>query len=187
MNKLAPLLVLFAAIHSANADPEMDRLKASYDAAVERSVAPLRATYEKELLKLMEKHTKAGDLTAALKVKDEIEKLTGKPVLIPTAAPSGTGAVARAKVLEPYFVGKTWRTPTGTSFTFREDGTGDRQFGNDKSAFKWKQRGRDTVEAIGPGTSGGADRSWFFRFESLEEAFYGNDRDTTNAKLTLQK
>lgn len=187
MNKLVSLVVLLTAIHMAHADPEMARLKASYEAAVERSVAPLRATYEKELLKLMEKHTKAGDLTSALEVKEEIEKLTGKPVLTATAAPSGTGAVARPKVLEPYFVGKTWRTPTGTNFTFREDGTGERQFGNDKSAFKWKQRGRDMVEAIGPGTSGGPDRSWFFRFESLEKAFYGSEKDTTDAKLTLQK
>lgn len=187
MNKLVSFFILLTAIPMAHADPEMDRLKASYDAAVERSVAPLRATYEKELLKLMEKHTKAGDLTAALKVKDEIEKLTGKPVLTPSSATSGTGATARQKALEPYFVGKTWRTPTGTDFTFHEGGTGDRQFGNDKTTFKWRQRTHDMVEAVGPGTSGSPDRSWFFRFETLDKAFYGNDKDTANAKLTLQK
>ncbi|MFN9941340.1 MAG: hypothetical protein ACK56I_17860, partial [bacterium] len=63
--------VFIATAQFAFADPEMDRLKTAYEAAVERSVAPIRSTYEKELLKLMEKHAKAGNLNAALEVKTE--------------------------------------------------------------------------------------------------------------------
>ena len=186
MKKLISLFSFLLGAHSVFADAEMDRLKTSYEAAVERSVIPIRNTYEKELLKLMEKHTKAGNLTAALEVKAEIEKVTGKPVLDPSAPKPTTTAITKPKILEQYFIGKTWRSPTGTSFTFNENGTGDRQFGNDKTTFKWKQRGKDTVEAVGPGTQGGSERSWFFRFVSLEEAYYGNNKDTTDAKLTLK-
>lgn len=177
---------LIATAQLTFADPEMDRLKTAYEAAVERSVAPIRSTYEKELLKLMEKHTKAGNLNAALEVKTEIERLTGKPVADASTPKSSTTVVSKPRILEQYFVGKTWRSPTGTSFTFNEDGTGHRAFGNDKTDFKWKQRGKDTVEAVGPGTAGGSERSWFFRFVSLEEAYYGNNKDTTDAKLTLK-
>ena len=43
--------------------------------------------------------------------------------------------------------GQTWRTPSGTNYTFNEDGKGFRQFGNDKSDFKWKQKGKDNTKA----------------------------------------
>ena len=111
MKKLISLFSFLLGAHSVFADAEMDRLKTSYEAAVERSVIPIRNTYEKELLKLMEKHTKAGNLTAALEVKAEIEKVTGKPVLDPSAPKPTTTAITKPKILEQYFIGKTWRSP----------------------------------------------------------------------------
>ena len=183
---LSSLLLFVFCVNMAFADAELDRLKTSYEAAVERSVAPLRTTYEKELLKLMDHHTKAGNLTAALEVKNEIEQLTGKPYMDPSAPKPTTTAITKPKILEQYFVGKTWRTPSGTNYTFNEDGKGFRQFGNDKSDFKWKQRGKDIVEVVGPASQGGSDTTWFFKFVSLEEAYYGKNKDTTDAKLSLK-
>ena len=52
MKKLISLFSFLLGAHSVFADAEMDRLKTSYEAAVERSVIPIRNTYEKELLKL---------------------------------------------------------------------------------------------------------------------------------------
>ncbi len=48
------------------ADPDLARLQKSYDEAKKRALAPLQTTYQTELQKLMEQHTKAGRLEAAL-------------------------------------------------------------------------------------------------------------------------
>eukprot|EP01031_Cornospumella_fuschlensis_P016739 gene16739-20473_t len=130
---------------AAFADSELDRLKGSYQAAMERAMAPLQTAYERELVKLMERHTKAGNLTAALEVRTEIEQVTGKPMVDPAAKPAST-PVGKPKELEDYLVNRTWRTPTGTNFNFADKGKGSRQFGNDKTDFKWKKKGKNLVE-----------------------------------------
>ena len=174
--------LLLANVPLACADAELDQLKSSYEGAVERAVSPLREKYKQELLKLMDRHTRAGNLTAALKVRRELQDLTGEVFEEPSDGRTAIGE-RQGKEVEKFFVEKTWRTPTGTNFTFNMDGKGTRQFGNDLTAFRWKLRGQDTVEAIGPGKVGGKDTTWYFRFFSQNEAYYGNSRETAQTRL----
>lgn len=170
----------------AFADADLDRLRTSYEGAVERAVSPLRDTYKQELLKLMDRHTRAGNLDAALAVRRELQDLTGESF---EQSGDGRGAIGErpGKEVETFFVDKTWRTPTGTNFTFNKDGKGSRNFGNDLTPFRWKLRGQDTVEVTGPSKGGGKDTTWFFRFFSSDEAYYGNSRETAQSPLELKK
>src|SRR5688572_23252178 len=60
-----------------NAD--LAKLRSSYDAAAERALAPVKATYERELRKLLDQLTKSGNLAAANEVQKELDELTAKP------------------------------------------------------------------------------------------------------------
>ncbi|WP_395730579.1 hypothetical protein [Prosthecobacter sp.] len=113
------------------ADADLERLKQSYQEATSRALAPLNATYEKELLKLLEQRTKAGQLAEAIEVKEEIERITGRAI----KDTSGTPAQPGRPPLEKLFVGKSWRTSLGTVFEFKKDGSGSRQLGSDKKAI----------------------------------------------------
>ncbi len=179
-------LLVLACCSLAGADAELDRLRVSYEGAVERAVAPLRETYKQELLKLMDRHTRAGNLDAALEVRRELQDLTGEAFEQPGDGSSAIGE-RPGKEVETYFVDKTWRTPTGTNFTFNKDGKGARQFGNDLTAFRWKLRGKDTVEVTGPAKVGDKETTWYFRFFSPDEAYYGNSREAAQTRLELKK
>lgn len=57
---------------SASEPKELAEAKASYEAAVERAVAPLRDKYVAHLKKLVEQYTKAGKLDEAMKARQEM-------------------------------------------------------------------------------------------------------------------
>jgi hypothetical protein len=50
---LGLLLIVTEAPRASAAESEVARLKQNYEAAVERAVAPIKATYEKELRKVL--------------------------------------------------------------------------------------------------------------------------------------
>ncbi|MCB1079172.1 MAG: hypothetical protein KDM64_15235, partial [Verrucomicrobiae bacterium] len=55
--------------------PQLETLKANYEAAVARATAPLTDTYLRELDKLKAEYTKAGNLEAALEVDKILQSL----------------------------------------------------------------------------------------------------------------
>jgi len=55
---------------------ELDKLKTSYVTASERALAPVTATYKRELERLRDSYVKSGKLAEALLVKEELESLT---------------------------------------------------------------------------------------------------------------
>jgi hypothetical protein len=175
-----PLLVTSVGSLSNAADPEVARLKTSYQVALDRAVAPLKTSYEQELRKLIDRLTKAGNLPGALEAKTELEALTGKP-----EAESGKTANAPAsqKATERFFVSKTWKTPTGTSITFDKDGTGFRQFGKDKTSLIWRQIEGGLIETTLQVTQGGSVRNMYFRFVSNSEGYFGDAQDSVTKKL----
>lgn len=59
----------------AAADEELDRLRASYEAAVARAVQPARENYAKALNRVAESRSKQGDLAGALGAKTALEQL----------------------------------------------------------------------------------------------------------------
>jgi hypothetical protein len=182
--KVPPLFLFTLAasvsLLSKAADPEVTKLKASYQIAVDRVVSPLKASYEQELRKLVERLTKAGNLQGALEAKTELEALTGKP-----EAEAGKAAVAPTsqKASDRFFVSKTWKTPTGTSFTFEKDGTGFRQFGKDKTSLIWRQIEGGLIETTLQVTQGGDVRNMYFRFLSNSEGYFGVAKDSVSKKL----
>ena len=149
MNRLLIFISICAAssLLAEPSDDEVAKLRESYTKAVERATAPLTATYIAELKKIMEKHTKAGNLDAALAARKEIESLSlagrapsgsssGLATTDSTAIPATSKtrlSTAEKKRIESYFVGKTWATlgPNGSEITelqyFARNGTGARK------------------------------------------------------------
>jgi hypothetical protein len=159
----------------ALADPEVDRLRTAYDAAVARAIAPLREAYERELRKLMDSQTRSGKLDAALAAKEELEKLTMQ------AVGEERQSSTPAKDSEAFFVGKSWQNPTGTVFTFNQNGDCSREHSGTRSVGLWRRRG-SIVESTGKVPQD----IRFFRFVSATEAYVGNTRDDVNTPLKLK-
>src|SRR5215208_5748415 len=144
------------------ADADLDRVKTTFDAEINRITATARRNYETELRKLLERQTKAANLNAALETRMELEKLTGKK--------EGAAAAKHetlAKEIETVAFEKTWQAPKGTKFTFRKSGTCVREFENKKTLLKWRPRGPDVIELSGDTP---ADNH-FFRCGSPGEAY----------------
>ncbi|MCB1276173.1 hypothetical protein [Prosthecobacter sp.] len=174
---IAALFIVGTAARAADAD--LERLKQSYQDASARALAPINATYEKELLKLLEQRTKAGQLAEAIEVKEEIERLTGRAIKDTSGSPIQPGKPP----LEKLFVGKSWRTSLGTSFEFKKGGSGTRQLGSDKKAIVWRIVGPDMVEVSGQKNDSGVVETWFFKFLDKGEGYIGGSRDKIDGKL----
>lgn len=179
---LVAIIFFVAEVNSSAADPELERLKASYDTAVERAITPIKATYEKELRKLLERQTKAGNLAVANEINAELESLNGK-----AAGSSPEDKPTSTKSIERFFVNKTWMTTGGTSFTFQKVGAGYRQDKNVKTALIWRLTDNDIVEATAEVPSEGKTRNTYFRFVSAIEAYYGDSSDVIKGKLDLKR
>jgi hypothetical protein len=173
------VILVAARVTVIAADPEIAKLKESYDAAVERAVAPIKATYEKELRRVLERQTKAGNLAAANEANAELEALTGK-----SAGTVSNAKAATPKVNERWFVKHTWSTPGGTQFSFLEGGAAYRQYGEDKTAHIWKidEDGLVVATTTAPGS-----QVCYFRFVSANEAYFGLSKEKMDQKLTLRK
>jgi len=181
--KVHPLFLIAALLTLpwlASAQDELDRLKTSYQTAVSRAVEPLKSTYEKELRKLLSRHAQAGRLEDVAKVIQEL-----KAIGI-TDAESGIAAPT-SKSRKLSFESTTWKTPTGTAFSFESNGKGTRSFGgSDATAITWRERSGGIVEVTGDGSKGGETTTWFFRLVSESEAFYGNSKDDVTKPLQRQ-
>ena len=166
---------------------DLDQLKTAYEGAVARATAPLKATYEKELQKLLQRHTQAGRLDDAAKVMSELQSIgaatvpTGQPTPLPPGAQTTS-----PQATERYFINKVWKTPTGTKFSFEKAGKGKRVFGKDETALVWRATADGVIEATGESTKGGSMRTWYFRFVSSSEAYYGDSKDNLGSKLEKQ-
>ena len=97
------------------------------------------------------------------------------------------GESADTRVSEQLFVNTAWKTGYGTNFEFQEDRRGIRSFSEaDRTAFNWKCLPDGLVEVRGPYRKGGLEVTWYFRFVSNKEAYYGphtNEVDRPLKKL----
>lgn len=171
------VLILASFAHAA--DKDLERLKQSYQDAVSRAVTPINTTYEKELLKLLEQRTKAGQLAEAIEVKEEVERLTGKAIANTSEAP----VLPTQPPFDKLFVGKSWRTSLGTVFDFKKGGSGVRQLGSDKKPITWRILGPSLVEVSGVKNDSGTVETWFFKFLDKDEGYIGGSRDKIDGKL----
>jgi hypothetical protein len=174
---------------SVRADPELDRLKASYDAALERAAAPVRSAYEQQLLKLLEHHTKTANPAGAGEVRAELARIGAKNVPAPVTGTVPPGPTANStpttlrSELEKLFVEKAWKTPSGTTFTFHAKGEGAREIGSDKTKITWRHVSPKLVEVVNQGSGGD---TWYFRFVTPAEGYYGGTKDKITLKLQPQ-
>ncbi len=178
MKSLNIFLVIMI-IFSAHADDELNRLRVSHNAAVNRTIAPLRSVYEKDLQKLLQRYTQAGKLDAASEVVQELQLLKSNMVASVSLPPPKVYS-------DSCFVGQTWITPTGTRFTFDENLTGKQQYGNQKTTpFKWEKTGNGVeVKLV---DEKGCERHWIFRFAGRTEAYYKGVDDVSEIKLKKQQ
>ena len=85
---------LFAHAQAAE-PPELPRLRASYEAAVQRATKPLTESYRNELVKLRDTYTKAGKLPEAVAIASELDGINLK-LGLPREMPSIDAGVSKA-------------------------------------------------------------------------------------------
>ncbi len=71
---LIPAILCLLVPMSATADEELDRLRSSYGAAVERAMGPVRETYRKELNRLAEARARQSNLEGALAARKALQQ-----------------------------------------------------------------------------------------------------------------
>jgi hypothetical protein len=100
----------------------------------------------------------------------------------------GAGASAPALVPQQRFVNTAWKTGPGTTFEFQENERGIRTFSDeDRTAFNWKCLPDGLVEVRGPFRKGELEVTWYFRFVSEKEAFYGpHTKEVTRTLLKVK-
>ncbi len=160
----------FTSLCQAAEPVEVTQLRSQYELAVERATAPHRATYLKQLERLLEKFTKAGKLDEALATKAELDKMRA-----PAAAPMDPAA-ERAESVRKWMTGRVWTTGF-TDYAFKEDGSGVATWAKGTEAFAWELLPDATVSVTRP------TMKLIFRFESdsmanhVDASSAGNQRD----------
>ena len=187
-----PLFFLIAACLTMLAravDPDLERLKGSYQAAVSKATAPIQATYEKELQKLLQAHTKAGRLDAAAEVMSELQTL-GAVAPPPSTANAPTGNPATQTSNDKLFVGKSWYSRAGSEYHFSKDGTGYRfqklDF-DDNVTFTWRQLPDGLVEVLQRKQPTAQATPTFFRFVDRKTAYQGDTATNVTSPLSDKK
>ena len=107
-------------------------------------------------------------------------------VLKATPAPPAPKPVPE-KSMERFFVNKVWSNNAGTTWSFKKDGSGVRQWKADKVPFTWRMFDDALVEATGLEPGGSRTQTFFFRFVSANEAYLGESADTVTMKANLKK
>lgn len=133
---------------ASGADPDLAKLQKSYDEAVKRAVDPITATYRVELQKLLEQHTKAGKLEAAIEIKAVLDDLMQKPSQLPAQAVQADESLLRKKLTKGRFV-FYFSPPRSKLFTF--SGSGKIDEGGAPQEYKWKLEGTELFIYNEPG------------------------------------
>lgn len=136
------LLLCFCAGQAFAVDPELEKLQKSYDEATKRALAPIQATYQKELQKLMEQHTRAGKLDAAVETKAELEKFGQKQTQLATSKSITDEAALRKKLTSGKFV-FFFAPPRSKLMTFGRSGKIEE--GATEQEHKWKLEGNELL------------------------------------------
>lgn len=178
---LTLICILITLVPCQGADADLLRLRKSYQEARERALAPLNATYEKELSKLLERQMKAGNLAAAVETQKELDSLKALTPVSLTVQPKDD-----PPGVERLFVGKNWESPLGTVFQLKRNGSGVKILGSSTAQVTWEKVGSDVIKVSGQKDTTGRIPTWHLKFVSEEEAYIGNSPTNTNEKLTLK-
>jgi hypothetical protein len=181
------VLPLAALVSTSFADVgDLHQLKTNYEAACARVTGPLTNTYVAELQKLLRVKQQAGNPADIAAVSAELQRMGVNTQAPKPAAPTTPAAPAEPGKIEKFFVGKTWVTPAGTKFSFNKNGLGMRSFGKEESQIVWTLLPDNLIQVVGESTKGGSMRTWYFRFLSTNEGYYGDSKENPSAKLEKQ-
>lgn len=153
----SPLLLLLIAVATtlnvqADLPADATQLKQAYLEARAKALKPLDERYLVELKKLLDSHTRAGDLDGAVAIKEEITRLeatslpqaaaatasTSAPTA-PAAAAAESGKSGTAKKLHRDLAGTTWHTNWyDMTFTLAPEGT--IAFSSPRAGTGWRWR-----------------------------------------------
>ena len=171
MKKLAVMCsMLVIASFTFGEVSELERLRGSYNAAIVRVTAPLKASYEKELQRLLQRYTQSSKINEAAEVMEELQRMNTnnvQPVL---------------KSDDMFFVGPSWYTPLGTKFIFKKNFSGTQQReGGRPVSLKWTKT-NDGIE-IDTVDYQNTPCKWSFRFVSINEAYFRISNDKAEVRL----
>jgi hypothetical protein len=167
---------------------ELSTLKVQYETAIKNATAPINATYEAELRKLLSQYQVSGDSVGAANVTFELNKLLGTSLVpvVPTAPvkPALTG-LAKTQLEEKTlkaFGGKEFQIPGAALLTFKRDGTGTKAGGpyvgkGNSVPFLWKVD-EDFAVATGSRVPGEPVETTFYRFVDKETIAFGKSKDS---------
>ena len=142
---------------------ELAQLKDQHEKAVAVAIEPLKRRYQTSLEQLLQRATLAKDLDAAIKIRDQLRAL---------------GIPAGAVDTRRFFLGSPWVAPSGTSFTFKSNGTGIRTLGGRIIPFNWTMDPDGVVETT---CSEGTD---YFHFKSRTKGEMSKQIDGERRPLT---
>jgi hypothetical protein len=89
-------------------------------------------------------------------------------------------AAADIRTTREYFVGKTWKSPSGTTYTFLDGGQCVKTAAGKPDNFQWKDVGGGAIEARGADPR----ETRYFRFVSATEAYYGRELNNITMAVT---
>lgn len=164
----------FSPLLSAQDSPLPDqaqRIKDSYQAAVERATAPLTKTYVAELSKLKIEFTKKADLQGALAIERELLVYTANAQQPPVGA-----ATASSESAMPILVGQAWHWTHGNydkETTFHPDAT----FENIWFKGTWELKGKKLHLKYYPVANPDKKSESVFEANLKDGTYTGNDFD----------
>ncbi len=181
------LLPMATALRAVEA-PEFDRLRANYQAAIERATKTLTQSYLIELEKQRGSYERASKPDAGNVVQAEINatkqaaasaELARK--LQAKSPPSQDPSVASQT---HWFAGKTWLTDQKTKWSFNRKGTGEKVRGHDTIAmFTWKLLDSGNLELTELAGAGKPATTTYVHFKNKSEAWFGSSEDKLDNRL----
>lgn len=185
---IGAMLAVHAPMRAADT-AAFDNLQTSYNAAVEKSVKPLRDAYLESLGKLRETYLKAANLEGANRVQSEIDAIKQNIAFAapsngakPAAAAGGNSPGVTVKPPEVRWIaGKDWYTPARSKWTFNKDGTGTKSRGGVATKFLWKGMPSGLVQLTNQGRPGTPPVIEYVEFVSKSDAWWGtSETERTN-------
>ncbi len=171
--------------------PEFDRIRANYNAALERVTAPITQSYLAELEKQRDAYARASKLDAANVVQAEISNIKQAMVAaqaarkLPPKAPTVSEAATAPQL--HWFAGKTWLTDAKTRWTFARNGTGEKIRGKDRIAtFTWKLLPSGNVELTERAAPEKPATATCVQFKTKSEAWFGTSEDQLTNRLHVE-
>jgi|GEM_PF-2303448 len=146
-------------------DAELKRLREDRDKSLAAAAEPINRRYQQALEALLRRATQAADLTSAIKIRDELQKLgVANPVNTTNTAPASNSANTEPRdspsapetveSLTQQLIGTKWDWFNGEKLTLLADGKANWQSSSHLWSWKVSKPGQRVIEGV-DGRNGG--------------------------------